>query len=115
MLSGGGGFESVERQIRNRNLLMHCDNFSTVEVVNRGKARNPFTQACLREILWITARSNAWVKMVFVPGVTNRFADLLSRWDVDPKFEEIFMQETEGIRKKECKLTPEVFKFSHKW
>ena len=33
------------------NLLFHCDNSSTVDVVNAGKAKNTFAQSCLREIV----------------------------------------------------------------
>ena len=35
----------------NANLLMFCDNSSTVEVINGGRAKHWFTQTCLRELV----------------------------------------------------------------
>ena len=46
----------------NRNLLLFCDNSSSVQIVNHGNARNEFSQACLRELVWITAKNNIWIK-----------------------------------------------------
>ena len=65
---------------RNKNLLLHCNNKSTVEVINHGNAKNEFSQACLRELVWLCAHFNLWVKVKFLPGVDNRFADLCSRF-----------------------------------
>ena len=58
-------------KIRNRNVLAYCDNMVSVEVINSGAARNKFTQACLREFVYITAKLNAMVKVVFWPGAEN--------------------------------------------
>ena len=44
-------------KIKNKNVLVFCDNSSTVDIVNTGKARNPFSQQCLREICWFTLTS----------------------------------------------------------
>ena len=67
-------------KIRNRNVMALCDNEVSVEVVNTGKARNRFAQACLREICFITARNNAVIKLVHISSETNRISDCLSRW-----------------------------------
>ena len=66
--------------LKDRNVLFQCDNKVTVQVINKGAARNEFTQCCLRELCWITADLNAAVKVVFRPGVDNRIADHCSRW-----------------------------------
>ena len=87
-------------KLDNTNLLLHCDNFSTVEIVNKGKSRHPFSQACLREIVWFTAQHNVWIKVVFVRGVSNRFTDLLSRWHLGPQYKNTFLSKTEGKQKK---------------
>ena len=50
-----------------KNLLLHCDNSSTVNVINRGAASNRFTQKCLREVAWLCAMHNLWIKMKFLP------------------------------------------------
>ena len=100
---------------KGKNLLLHCDNSSTVEVINKGKAKHPFTQCCLREIVWLCAINQVWIKMAFLPGVSNRFADLLSRWHLNPSFGRTFHAKTRGWRKWKLKLETSIFEFSHKW
>ena len=104
-----------QAKLHNKNLLLHCDNTSTVEVVNKGRARNPFTQTCLREIAWITANCNCWVKVCFLPGVQNRISDSLSRWHLDDMYAQRFHAETKGVITKEIKVTKDMFKFSTNW
>ena len=41
-------------RIRNKNFLAYCDNEVSCEVVNTGRAKNRFAQACLREICYIS-------------------------------------------------------------
>ena len=104
-----------KKRIVNKNLIMQCDNLSTCQVINKGNAKNAFTQKCLREVVWVTAKNNTWVKMQFVPGVSNRFSDLLSRWNLDSKYKEAFFRETEGCRKREIPIFESYFNFDHLW
>ena len=85
-------------KLLNRNVLMYCDNASTVQVVNKGNAKHPFTQRCLRELVWITARHNIWVKMCFVAGVDNRLSDYLSCFHLHKWFRAAFYEETKHSR-----------------
>ena len=39
-------------KLRNKNLLLYCDNMATVDIVNKGKVRNMFAQVLLRELMW---------------------------------------------------------------
>ena len=80
------GLKLWRDEIANSNVLMFCDNKCTVDIVNKGKSSNPFAQSLLREICYVTAHCNAWVKMVFRPGVDNRVADFCSRIDLDPGY-----------------------------
>ena len=57
------------------------DNEAAVTVVNTGRCRNPFMNSCLREICYNAATHEFEVCAVHIPGVSNPFADLLSRWD----------------------------------
>ena len=78
-----------KEKIQDRNVLAYCDNAVSVEVVNSGKAKNRFTQACLREICYITARHNAVLKLIHLSSECNRISDCLSRWS-DPRKREEF-------------------------
>ena len=102
-------------KIRNSNILMYCDNQTTVDIVNSGSASNNFAQKCLRELCWITAGENAVVKVVHRPGVQNRIADFCSRMDVDDSMISKFKQETSHLSATEKYVFPGLFKFSHDW
>lgn len=62
-------------------ISVRCDNEAAVTVVNTGRSRNPFMNSCLREICYFAALHEFEVCAVHIPGVSNHFADLLSRWD----------------------------------
>ena len=64
------------RDYQNCNLLLFCDSQVTVDIINKGKANNEFSQQCLREIVWWSAKCNLWIKMCHLPGVNNRICDL---------------------------------------
>ena len=100
---------------RSKNLLLYCDNETTVQVINKGFARNEFAQKCLREIVWVSAQNNVWIKVVYLPGISNRWPDYLSRWTMDKQYVKKFLEETNGLRKKEEKITDQLFKFTHEW
>ena len=104
-----------QSKLRNRNCLLYCDNESTCHVINKGKARHPFTQACLRELVWYCALNNAWLKVVHLKSSDNRISDLLSRWSLPGDAREAFYRETEGLRIKERKINKELLSFSHNW
>ena len=62
--------------VRNVNVFINGIRF-----VNTGPCRNPFMNSCLGEICYFTAIHGFDVCAVHIPGVSNHFADLLSRWD----------------------------------
>ena len=88
------GLKIWKDSIRNCSVLMHCDNQCTVDVINKGRASNRITQDLLREICFISASANAWIKMVFRPGVDNRIADFCSRIDLDDSYRAKLWEET---------------------
>ncbi|CAC5416547.1 unnamed protein product [Mytilus coruscus] len=75
----------------NRKILVKCDNQSTVMVLNSGCTRDAYMQCC-REILFYAAKYNFEIKAIHFPGVENRTADILSRWQSDPRFEDLFYE-----------------------
>ena len=58
-----------------------CDNKAAVAVVNTGRCGNHFMNSCLNDICYFATLYEFEVCAVQVPGVSNHFADLLSRWD----------------------------------
>ena len=62
-------------------LSVRCVNEVAVTVRNNGRCRNSFLNSCLRELCYLAAIHEFEVRAVHVPGVSNCYADLLSRWD----------------------------------
>ena len=61
-------------------ITVRCDNEAAVTVVNTGRCRNHFMNSGLREICYFATLYEFEVCAVQVPGVSNHFVDLLSRW-----------------------------------
>ena len=57
--------------MKNKNILAYCDNQLAVEVINSGKARNRFTQACLRDIAFNLAVVNGALKVIYIASKCN--------------------------------------------
>ena len=55
----------MERKIRNRTVLAYCDHQIAIDVINKGVAKNTFSQAHLGEICFLLAKYNAMVKLVY--------------------------------------------------
>ena len=106
-------------RLQGLSILMFCDNESTVSVVNSGRARNSFTQSCLREIVFLAAKNSFQVRVQFKPGVDNRISDFLSRWNRGPQFKHKFFEEValnyDVNRIKQVLVAPYHFAFVHDW
>ena len=101
-------------ELKDKNLLVFCDNQATVEVINKGRARNNFAQACLREICWISAKNNLVIKVKHRLGVLNTVPDYLSRWHLKG-YKEKFYAEMAGNAGKEETVLESMFCFDHTW
>ena len=102
------------RRMANRNILAYCDNQVTCDIVNRGAARNKYSQACLRELCFLLAKNNSVIKLIFVPGVSNEISDCLSRFherEARGKFREL----TKGKNVQFEQISDDDFKFTHDW
>ena len=90
------------RFLERKNVTMLCDNLSSVVIVQTGRARDPFLQACLKELIFLQARGGDVRSECSTSGGGggggNRLPDLLSRLDMDPKYHEEFCLRTEGQR-----------------
>ena len=100
-------------------IVMNCDNQTTIAVINDGKARNQFTQACLREVAYLAATYQFVVKMCYISSEDNRISDWLSRWDSSDEFQAKFWEEMalnyDVTKVKQVLITNKHFEFSHSW
>ena len=62
-------------------LSVRCDNEVAVTVLNTERCRSSFLNSCLRELCYLAAIHEFELRALHVPGVANRYADLLSRWN----------------------------------
>ena len=102
-------------RLRHKNILCYCDNQCTVEILNSGKAKNKYSQSCLREIAYILARNNCQIKVIYLASEENRIPDLLSRWEDTKICRKKLKELTEGIKLQEIKITNEDYEHTVKW
>ena len=63
-------------------LTVRCENEVTVTVLNTGRCQKlKSLDSCLRELCYLAAIHEFKIRAVHVPGVSNCYADILSRWD----------------------------------
>ena len=67
---------------RGRTVCAHCDNGAVVEVINRGRAKEPLMCYQLRTLFFISAFYNFEVTERHTPGRANGLVDALSRDDL---------------------------------
>ena len=60
-------------------VTFHCDNLAVVQVVNSGKTRDKFLNACIRHIWLISAVHDIDLQLTHIQGHKNLMADSLSR------------------------------------
>lgn len=104
-----------KNKFRGKRILVQCDNKTSVDVLNSGRARSSFFNSCLREVAFVAAQWDFEIKAVHIPGVSNRIPDLLSRWDLEPSARTEFEVRTEGFRVRERFVSSGLFRFSHDW
>ncbi len=100
---------------RGQNVQMFSDNMATVEVFRSGKSRDPFMQTCIREILYIAAICEFQIRLKHLSTSDNRLSDLLSRWALDPKNGEIFLQETSHLNTQEVVIPDHCLSLQSSW
>ena len=64
----------------NKKILVHYDNKAVVNVLSNGHSRDPFLSACVHTLWLIYATFNIQVSVQHISGVSNVYADTLSRW-----------------------------------
>ena len=85
-------------EIANLNVLLYCDNKTTVQVLQSGRVSCPFMQKCLREIRFHSAKFNFRVRAVYLNTSDNRVADCLSRWHLSSNYSKTFIDLTQNLK-----------------
>ena len=73
-------------------IQIFCDNEPVVRVINSSKTRDDFMATCLRELWLEVSKFRFELRAVHLPGVDNRVADWLSRWDLSPEYSQSFLR-----------------------
>lgn len=64
-----------------KNMLVFCDNEATVNIINKGRSSVLFINRFIRRLTWISVMNNFTIKATHVPGLDNKIADSLSRFN----------------------------------
>ena len=82
----------------NKNILIYCDNHTSVQVLHHGRLDCTFMQWCLREIRYHSAKFNFRIRAVHLKGVDNRISDCLSRWHLSQSYSDTFYEATKSLK-----------------
>ena len=63
-----------------RSILVHSDNQTTVNIINKGRSSSLPIMSLLRRLTWITVTNNFILRAAHIPGHLNLIADALSRF-----------------------------------
>ena len=74
----------------NTHVRVRCDNFSSVQAVNKGTSRSKELTACVREMFWLSLKYGFRLTARHVPGEQNFMADMISRLN-DPLMAKKFL------------------------
>ena len=98
-----------------KRIQVFCDNEPSVQVIKSGRSRDPFMQACVRELFYLAAINQFEVCPIHIFGVDNRIPDHLSRWHLDQYHSRKFFDLIGTSPAQEVLVSEQDFKFSCPW
>lgn len=98
-----------------KKIVSRCDNMACVQLINSGRSRDYWMQACIRELWYLASKFSFEIRAVHIAGSTNTLADHLSRWYTDSSHQARFNELTHNVPTKEFCVSPTVFNFTHVW
>ncbi|CAC5361191.1 unnamed protein product [Mytilus coruscus] len=101
--------------IKRKKICIYCDNNVSVQFINKGRTRSRILQSCLRDLVFVCAVQQSEIKAIHVSSKDNQVADLLSRWNLSPSFQEEFKNCLEYSSRVEVNADPSLFRFQHDW
>ena len=97
--------------LRGQRLVLQCDNENSVLAINSGRSCSLGMQLCLHEIWFLSSTGDFELVATHILGITNTFADHLSRWHLSPIHHERFLDLTEGVDTFHVFCPPQLFDF----
>ena len=85
-----------KEELQGKALIIHCDCEPIVKAINSGRSYNKYIMSLLRTFIYITSLHNIFIHCVHIAGVTNIYADLLSRSTSDQEF--LNLPQLHGVR-----------------
>ena len=64
-----------------KQIVVMSDNMTVVHIINKGRSSNAFINRMCRRVTWTSIMNNFQLKAAHVPGVNNKAADCLSRFE----------------------------------
>lgn len=100
-------------QLKNKKVVVHCDNQAVAQLINSGRARDQILQQGLREVCYLAAVGEFEILAQFIPGVDNRLPDFLSRWSMGNQFRTAFRAAAPGFTRRPVRGS--LLHYSHTW
>ena len=94
-------------------ISIFCDNEAVCSVINSGKARDPYLQSCMREIMFCACMYEFEIRAVHLSSSENRLADCLSRWHLDDNYRMSFLKAVTDYR--DIDIDDSLFMLSCTW
>ena len=101
--------------LKGKRVIVECDNQAVVAVVNNGRAKDTFLQACAREICYIAVTCELEIVLVYVNTHSNFVADWLSRWGYGGVYRRQFRDYLRYNPLHRARTPTCMFKFNHDW
>lgn len=99
--------------LKNKAVVINCDNMAVVELINSGRARDVQMQQGLREVCFLAATGHFELFASHISGKTNRIPDLLSRWTMGEQYRRQFRELNLGFNRRTVRRS--LFEYSHPW
>lgn len=108
-------FKKFLAQLKQKSIVIYCDNQAVVEVINNGRTRSEFLQRALREFTMICCHNSIEVKCTYISTHKNLLPDYLSRWYHSSEYHRKFRRATVNRGYKRCHIKPEMFNIINNW
>ena len=101
--------------ISNTKFVAHLDNMVAVLAINTGHSKDPFINAGLREIAFLSMLHNFEVRAQHIPGASNTIPDLLSHWDLVDAAHQQFQALNHDRHLTRTHVDAQWFQFIYEW
>lgn len=104
-----------KRKLRNKRIMVHCDNLVTVFIINTGRAKSRLLQKASRELAFVAATGGFEIRSQHLPGSQNRVADWLSRMHFNQAARDQFTQWNRIHKSQEVQVSHDLFQLDELW